>query len=305
MVSTVPIIKYDNVNRCSSLQCENDSHCVETIVLNNYSPEAEARCICHGYFTGPRCEAKLILTPAAIRSNYIGFTVSFQNASNGKIISDETLRHSLSYSIQYWKNASDKSCSIATNIYSPIDGIDGLQSDTIFTMCAITDPGILCVPKEVNVTRDQNCFVIRTLEGDDAILSQSFILPVAITVIVILVLFIFGIIFLLCRKYSCSYHVTKSKSPHTDWAKERRKEKQRVESKDFNIVTESSVDDLLIDNFPNSSIDRRITRQTGTSTFVPSVHNQSLPNVIEDLTVDDTEHESSHMLQTRNSYPQL
>lgn len=310
MVLTVPITKYDIPKRCSNLKCENDSHCMETLVLaNGNARDTEAKCICHGYFTGPRCEAKLILTPGILKAHYIGFSVLFYNVSSGNIMSDEFFPERLSYSIQYWKNASEKSCSIATNFYSPVHGLEGLESDTVFTLCAVTDPNELCIPREVNVTRDKNCIVVQTLNDDDSFLSQSFILPVAISVIIILILSIFGIICIFRRQYIRSYKVKKSKSTRKDWAKERRKEKQRENTQDFNLVKESSIEDLLLENYssPDTSIDRRTTRQAGTSTFAPA-HNQSkLPDVIEEFTTDQTinQQESSHMLQSRNSNPNL
>ncbi|XP_071154621.1 uncharacterized protein [Mytilus edulis] len=308
MVLTAPVLKYDVTKRCSNIQCENDSHCMEeTFVLNGMNLlETEARCICHGHFTGPRCEAKLILTPDVIKAHYIGFKVSFHNVSSGEVISSDSFQDSLSYSIQYWKNSSERSCSIATNIYSPIDGLDGLQMDTSFTLCAVTDPAGWCVPREVNLTYDKNCLVIKTLNTEYSFWSQSFILPVAISVIVVLCLSILVILCMIKRIFMPSDNHQKSRQSQTDWAKKRRREKQREQSKEVNLVKVSSLDDLLTDSYPSpedSSIDRRTTRKAGTTTFAPVFNQSSLPNVMEEHTTEDillNQNESSHMLHHTN-----
>lgn len=298
MVLTAPVIKYETARKCSDTVCENNSHCIETLILRTHvQPEQEARCVCHGHFTGPRCEAKLILTPDVVKAHFIGFKVLFQNVSNGNIISSDSLTRSLSYSIQYWKNVSERSCSISTDIHSQSHGLDGLEKGASFTICAVTDPGLMCFPRNVNLTTEKNCIIVRTKGVDeDSFLSQPFILPVAIAVIVVLCITILVILCLLKRKFlKSNTKTTNNNNQKRDWAKIRRKEKER-DKIDINLVKESSLDDLLDDkyNTDENSIDRRISRQTGTSTFAPLLNRKSLPDLLEERDADLTESSRLH-----------
>lgn len=226
-----------------------------------------------------------------VKAHYIGFRILFQNVSSGNILSSDSLTRSLSYSIQYWKNVSERSCSISTEIHSPTHGVDGLEMGASYTICAVTDPGLTCFPRKVNLTNEKNCISVRTKGVDeDSILSQPFVLPVAIAVIVVLVIVILVMLCLLKRKFltSNTRKTQNNNNQRRDWAKIRRKEKQK-DKIETNLVKESSLDDLLEDKYltADNSIDRRISRQTGTSTFAPLLNRSSLPDLLEEKDLDD------------------
>ncbi|KAL3870726.1 hypothetical protein ACJMK2_038770 [Sinanodonta woodiana] len=151
---------------CQQLQCENNSSC--RVRTENGNTQAE--CMCHDEWAGQRCKGILHLTTESVQSSSAVFSVSYQippssyshnSSSHDDILSD------FRFTVQYWTfNGSNFMCNILPDIHSMTFTIVGLQSRTMYYVCAKSIHVDRCFPTQNLVEENQNlppnCIILIT-----------------------------------------------------------------------------------------------------------------------------------------------
>lgn len=229
--------------------CENDSLCKTTVYLSSGKERAQAQCVCHGSYTGPRCEAFMKLMASDVTSRSIRISIKFNQTESVKMPSEKVLENFLMYSLNYWNNKTAQECSVIPQSSARSHVISGLQPETEYTFCANSDSFINWCPLE----DISNCLVIKTPSDMTADTLPPYLVPVAIVVVVLILVTIITALILRKKQFKC----TKSKESNylgsqTFKSQKRRKKKKDKNNQDLFLLPGTPPSERLQINTPSS-----------------------------------------------------
>ncbi|XP_041368704.1 uncharacterized protein LOC121383028 [Gigantopelta aegis] len=210
---------------CDHVQCKNNSPCRTTTLSHKKGgSDVSAECVCHGKWTGPRCESLIHLTPRNVHGNNVELEI---NAGPKSSDSSKHVGYSR-FTLLYWTNSSDDSCVMIQELTSLVKRIDGLLPNTQYTFCVESGTVDSCFPAFHNETvMTPNCFSLttgtRTLARPSRQFNTSAIVGTVVIVILVIIILVaavlirrrhfifFDNLFGLCR-CSCCYSFSKRRS---------------------------------------------------------------------------------------------
>ena len=225
-----PFILSDNGSTfCDHVQCKNNSPCRTTTLSHKKGgSDVKAECVCHGKWTGPRCESLIHLTPRTAHQNNVELEI---NAGPKSSDSSKHVGYSR-FTLLYWTNSSDDSCVMIQELTSLIKQVEGLLPNTQYTFCVESGTVDSCFPAFYNETlTTPNCLSLTTGSWTFTHTSQEFNISAIVGTIIIVILLIIILVaavlirrrhfvfidnlFGLCKCSRC-YNFTRrrSRSPH-------------------------------------------------------------------------------------------
>lgn len=238
-----------NYSSCSSLLCENDSLCKTTVYLSGEQERAQAQCVCHGSFTGPRCEAVMKLMASDVTSRSIRISIKFNQTKTFTLPSEKILENYLMYSLNYWNNKTSQECSVIPQSSVRSHVISGLQPETEYTFCAKSDSFISWCPLEDL----SNCLVIKTPNDLTSDSLPPYLVPVAIVVVVLIVVTVVSALIFRKKHFKCTKaNESNYFGSQTFESHKRRKMKKDKNSQDLFLLSGTPPSERLQINTPPS-----------------------------------------------------